>query len=424
MHKLFLFLLPLLTLTFSACLDDNEHDYPDTKLIKGQWQPVEEGNNNARQLIYRFTTDSENTWSWGGLVTYIPGDDGTVSFQKRYTWHVSNPANEQDGRPRLELTWYDAPESGNLWDATEYYIVVKLTANEMWLKRAQKGLPEDIRKFVRRNDLPVPPAWPDETEQPDKPAALPEEAMFKFKPVQLKTFMDLDTPVPAPFDCIAFQMLDHKGEFAFPELSGFVAYYDSIVVSSPNMPDTHKLYWKEINGSRTVEQFTSQWASFFFEKNDFPIVIKGYKDGTAIYETSRTQVMRERDFLGIDWKHGNVALANPKTQCVYCVLDKRFEFLLTDTQLRNNRPFVKIEVASADNLSDADNLKREKEGLTRLLEKFLKPEQSLTALDFTTLPDEAELVKCYGNNTTRAALLHFKGNEARGEHFFIIAEEK
>ena len=155
MMKLLLFLLPLLALTFSAC-DDDTPDYPDTKLIKGQWQLVEDGDTD-NPLIYRFTTDSDNTWSWGGLMTYHLSADGTVTYDKRYTWHVSDPANEEDGKPRLELTWYDAPESDDLWAATEYYVVVKLTQSEMWLKRAQNGLPADIKKFIRRDDLPTPP---------------------------------------------------------------------------------------------------------------------------------------------------------------------------------------------------------------------------------------------------------------------------
>ena len=154
MKKLLLFLLPLLALMFSAC-DDDTPDYPDTKLIKGQWQLVEDGS-NGNPLIYRFTNGGENTWSWGGLVTYYLLPDGTADFYKRYTWHVSDPANEEDGKPRLELTWYDAPDSDDLWDATEYYIVVKLTPTEMWLKPHQKGVPDDIKKFIRRNDLPIP----------------------------------------------------------------------------------------------------------------------------------------------------------------------------------------------------------------------------------------------------------------------------
>ena len=59
MNKLVLFFLPLLALVFSACDDDNTPDYPDTKLIKGQWQLVEDSN-NGNPLIYRFTTDSED----------------------------------------------------------------------------------------------------------------------------------------------------------------------------------------------------------------------------------------------------------------------------------------------------------------------------------------------------------------------------
>lgn len=135
---------------------DDDVNYPNSKLIKGQWQLVEDGDTD-NPLIYRFTTDSDNTWSWGGLMTYHLSADGTVTYDKRYTWHVSDPANEEDGKPRLELTWYDAPESDYLWAATEYYVVVKLTQSEMWLKRAQNGLPADIKKFIRRDDLPTPP---------------------------------------------------------------------------------------------------------------------------------------------------------------------------------------------------------------------------------------------------------------------------
>ena len=156
MTKIFLLLLPLLTLVFSACNDDNDVDYPDTRLIKGQWQLIENSDTD-NSFIYRFTTDSENTWSWGGLTTYYLSADGTVTYDKRYTWHVSDPANEDDGNPRMELTWFDAPDSYDLWVATEYYVVIKLTPTEMWLKRAQNGLPNDIKKFMRRDDLPVPP---------------------------------------------------------------------------------------------------------------------------------------------------------------------------------------------------------------------------------------------------------------------------
>ena len=135
---------------------DDDVDYPDTKLIKGQWQLVEDGDTD-NQLIYRFTTDSDNTWSWGGLMTYYLSADGTVTYDKRYSWHVSDPVNEEDGRPRIELSWFVTTENDDIWEATEYYLVFKLTPSEMWLKRAQNGLPADIKKFIRRDDLPTPP---------------------------------------------------------------------------------------------------------------------------------------------------------------------------------------------------------------------------------------------------------------------------
>ncbi len=157
--KLFGILLVFLcSFAIAGCDDDNNVDveFPDTKLIKGQWQLVDDTNTD-NALVYRFTTDSENTWSWGGLMTYYLSTDGTVTYDKRYTWHVSDPVNEEDGRPRIELSWFVTTENDDIWEATEYYLVIKLTPSEMWMKRAQNGLPADIKKFIRRDDLPTPP---------------------------------------------------------------------------------------------------------------------------------------------------------------------------------------------------------------------------------------------------------------------------
>ena len=157
--KLFGILLVFLcSFAIAGCDDDNNVDveFPDTKLIKGQWQLVDDTNTD-NALVYRFTTDTENTWSWGGLMTYYLSTDGTVTYDKRYTWHVSDPVNEEDGRPRIELSWFVTTENDDIWEATEYYLVIKLTPSEMWMKRAQNGLPADIKKFIRRDDLPTPP---------------------------------------------------------------------------------------------------------------------------------------------------------------------------------------------------------------------------------------------------------------------------
>lgn len=263
--------------------------------------------------------------------------------------------------------------------------------------------------------------------QPDTPVApeeWPEEAKFKLKMVQLKPFMDLDTPLAAPFDFLTFRIFDNKDEytpFGYPE---FLQYYDSIVVSSPVMPDTYCVYRKKTSEGSTSEEFMSQWSSYFFEKNDFQIVLKGYKDGEVKYESKIEQVMRERDFLGIDWTKGGVTLANPQTNAIYCVLDTRYEFLLTDTQQRNNTSFVKIGVTNNINFTDAENLKRQEDGLRWLLIKYLGDKTAETIDNFKTLPEDASIVETYGNVATRAALIHVKGDDLHEECYYIIAEPK
>ncbi len=263
-----------------------------------------------------------------------------------------------------------------------------------------------------------------QSDTPVSPEKWPEEAKFKLKMVRLNPFMNLDTPLAAPFDFLTFRIFDHQDEYTPQGYPEFLQYYDSIVMSTPVMPDTYCVYQKKTAESSMSEKFTSQWSSYFFEKNDFPIILKGYKDGTVKYAFQMKQIMRERDFLGIDWKNGGITLANPQSHVVYCVLDTRYEFLLTDTQLRNNIPFVKIKVAFASDLTDAENLKRQEDGLRWLLEKHLGYKTFETTADFKTLPEDASIVETYGNETTRAALLHFKDNDFHEECYYIIAEPK
>ena len=263
--------------------------------------------------------------------------------------------------------------------------------------------------------------------QPDTPVSpeeWPEEAKFKLKMVQLNPFMNLDTPLAAPFDFLTFRILDHQDRytpFGYPE---FLHHYDSIVMSTPIMPDTYCVYQMKTDERGTFEKFTSQWSSYFFEKNDFQIVLKGYKDGEVKYAFQIEQLMRERDFLGIDWIGGSIVLANPQTNLIYCVLDTRYEFLLTNTQLRNNTPFVKIRVAADSHSTDAENLKRQEDGLRWLLEKHLGYKTFETAADFKTLPEDASIIETYGNETTRVALLHFTEDDLHEEYYCIIAEPK
>ena len=194
-------------------------------------------------------------------------------------------------------------------------------------------------------------------------------------------------------------------------------------MSSPVMPDTYPILQRKKGDSGTSESYTSQWSSYFFEKSDFLISLKGYKDGEVKYEYTIEQIMRERDFLGIDWERGSIAVANPQTHTIYCVLDTRYEFLLTNTQQRNNTPFVEIRVAAASHLTDAENLQRQEDGLRWLLTKYLEKTSETTA-SFKTLPEDASIVETYGNDTTRVALLHIEGDDFHEECYYLIAEPK
>ena len=136
--------------------------------------------------------------------------------------------------------------------------------------------------------------------------------------------------------------------------------------------------------------------------------------------------MRERDFLGVDWEKGSVTLANPKTNCIYCLLDSSYEFLLTDTQEKNNTPYIKIQVANSSNLTESEYLKKQEAGLKWLLRKHLseQPAQNVNASDFKTLPENADIVEVYENGTTQAALIHYDGDDLYTECYYIIAEPR
>lgn len=414
MKRLITFISLCLALVFSACDSDDEPNYPDTKLIKGQWQLVEDGN-SENPLIYRFTTDGENTWSWGKLVTYKIVSEGDVIYDGYYSWHVSDPANEEDGRPRMMITRLADLDNG---DVTEYYNVVRLTPAEMWLEADGEGASDGIRKFIRRDDLPVPSG------QPTEPEGLPEEAKFSFKMVQTTPLNNNESPLAAPFDLLTFRIYDHNGGYSYFGPAEFFQYYDSIVVSSPKMPDTYRVYWKESEAGGEEEHFTSQWSSYFYETDDFAIVLKGYKNGEVIYETSETQEMYGRDFLCVDWTDGIVTIANPTNNGVYCILDKRHEFSIVDKQELNGTLYTKLYAKASLDETGNENLEEKKASLQWLLKKHLGAPSSVAVSDFKTLPEGTDVVETYQNKTTRAALLHRPADDFHLETYLAIAEAK
>ncbi len=147
---LFLFVLPFVAVALNSCDDDD--DVMDTKLIKGQWELVSQDSPD-RNCIYNFTTQSENTWSWGILTTYYLTASGTPVHDKVYDWHVSDPNNYDT--VYLDITLSGELDPDDIMENTEYYIVEKLTPSEMLLEK-QDGDKKTKLKFVRRNDLPRP----------------------------------------------------------------------------------------------------------------------------------------------------------------------------------------------------------------------------------------------------------------------------
>lgn len=252
---------------------------------------------------------------------------------------------------------------------------------------------------------------------------LPEEAKFMLKMVELAPFMELGSQTAAPFDFLTFHILNHRGEYDFPNMPEFLQYYDTIIMSSPVLPDTFCIYSHGKDEYGTETKFTSQWSSYFYEKEDFPIYLKGYRDGELIYEYSMTQVMRERDFLGVDWKNGSVELNDPENIYTYNILDTRHKFLLSETQKRNNTSFIRIQVPVYSWDTD-EYLEEQETGLRWLLQKHLGEKSSLTASDFRTLPEDVEVVETYENSTTIVAILHQNADDSHEECFYAIAEPK
>ena len=260
-------------------------------------------------------------------------------------------------------------------------------------------------------------------EHPQIPDDLLDEAKFGFKMLRLTPLNNLNSPVAAPFDFLTFRILDHKGEYSFPDKPKFVEYYDSIVMASPNMPDTYKVYYKEREGSAVMEGLTSQWGSYFFERTDFPIVLKGYKDEAVIYETSLTQVMRERDFLGIDWTKGDITTSNPVTHGIYCLLDIRWEYQIVDTRELDGTLYTTLyaQPKPADK-PEYVYIAEQKEALRLLLWKHLGKPVTVALSEFKTLPEGVEVVETFQNASTRAALIYRPEDDYNLEKYYVVVE--
>lgn len=150
MKKYLFLLLPFIAVAMAACDDDD--DVMDTRLIKGQWELVSE--DTANIFIYDFKTKGEHTWSWGTLTTYCLTYGGDPIQNEVYDWHVTDPANSDP--VYLDLTLLRELPTDDPWEDTDRYIVERLTATEMVLRRDEVGDTQTRIRFIRRNGLTLP----------------------------------------------------------------------------------------------------------------------------------------------------------------------------------------------------------------------------------------------------------------------------
>lgn len=143
-----LLLLVVLLVTAGSCGDDDEKI--DTKLIKGQWE-LTSGSDATSPYIYSFATQGESTWSWGQLTTYYLTAQGGRVNDKVYDWHVSDPDN--DTQVYLDITYKGDINGVDPWENDDRYVVEKLTATTMVLRKWENGDSKTTLTFKRRNDL-------------------------------------------------------------------------------------------------------------------------------------------------------------------------------------------------------------------------------------------------------------------------------
>lgn len=143
MKTYILLLLSLLAFIAPGC-DDN--DVMDTSLIKGEWLLQSEGS-TENKIIYNFTPKSEQTLSWGDLTVCTVTPSGEKIDEKFYDWHISDPKN--DNPVHLDITLKSLIGSNDVWEDEDHYVVEKLTAKEMILRKNEVGDSKTKLRFVK-----------------------------------------------------------------------------------------------------------------------------------------------------------------------------------------------------------------------------------------------------------------------------------
>ena len=253
----------------------------------------------------------------------------------------------------------------------------------------------------------------------------PDEYKFKITKTSHLSVMNEEYPLPAPFDLITFRITDAKGTYDPLKLSAYTHYYDSIVWSAAELPDTKKIYYKKADSQSAEEHFTSQWSSYFYKSGSIKNYLKGYRGGTVVHADSIRFDLYERDFLCFDWENGNVSLTG-RYAGIYCYLNTKYEYQVKHTQEIHGTRYVEIRAFNSGKLNSQLFLTVSQAALRTLLKENEGEGQSCTGKSdaFECLPDGVEPVQYWENAATRILLLHTLPSDTAPEEYYIHAEAK
>lgn len=238
------------------------------------------------------------------------------------------------------------------------------------------------------------------------------------------------TSVPAPFDCLGFRILLPDGQYEAFGTERY-QYYDSILCSSPQFPETFKVYEKKWNGSTLSEHLVTQWSTHLFDSGFYKIVLSGYKNGRVICSDSVTVELKDRDFLCFEWSNLKTTDKQDGLQTIYCQFNSFFEYRMSNPVEKDGIISVDIYVKFRDRWSDDILLNWQETRLNQLLLTHLGKRVDYDKTDITSmfrLLSSRDLPgKLYENETTRAIIMHRlpdDDNMLEKECFYIHVETK
>lgn len=156
MNKLlFLLILPILLFIPASCNNDDDIKPMDIDLIAGEWEVVDQGNQDVFErgcmLDISISPDLING-SYGGykgsITTFYLTVSGAVLHDKEYGWSIRYVENQL---PLLEVVLQGELDSDDIWDGEYHYKITKLTDTHMWWQVNSNGDHSTI-KFRRRID--------------------------------------------------------------------------------------------------------------------------------------------------------------------------------------------------------------------------------------------------------------------------------